>query len=97
MAKKRKAREESDVDVILDDRGSTHGKFADNASIAETLREIWRASPNWENLTPGQQLALDEIALKTARILSSGSDPKLAEHWDDVIGYATLGRRDCVR
>lgn len=80
---------------ILVRRGKTHGDFKDNAEIANDLRSVMRGGPNWENILPEQRLALDEIALKIARILSAGSDPTFAEHWNDIEGYAKLGGRQC--
>lgn len=77
--------------ATLADRGKTHGNFMDNSTIGMLLRCTWRAAPNWNRLSPVQQLALDEIALKIARILSAGSDPNNPEHWHDLAGYAILG------
>lgn len=80
-----------EINRVLDERGKTHGLFSENAAIAMETRSIWHQSPNWPNLSPSQQLALDEIALKIARILSTGSDPKATEPWVDVAGYSALG------
>lgn len=78
------------IPTILQQRGSTHGDFTDNGEIAMELRTVMHNSPNWANLAPFQQLALDEDALKTARILSRGSDPNFLEHWKDKAGYASV-------
>lgn len=59
------------------------------------LREEMRVMGNWNALHSSQQLALDEIALKLARILSPGADPHLKEHWHDIQGYAKLGENAC--
>lgn len=79
------------IDDVLKQRSRTHGSFIDNACIALTLRRIFRESPNWNNLMPAQQLALEEMALKQARILSAGGAAYEVEHWNDIAGYATLG------
>lgn len=79
-----------DVKEILEQRGNTHGSFDDNASIVQDLRRVMRESPNWAYLSAVQQLALEEDALKTARILSSGADHNNPEHWKDKAGYAQL-------
>jgi hypothetical protein len=85
------------VSATLQQRGGTHGKFTDNAAIAQDLRTRMRAAPNWDKQHPAQQLALDEIALKIARILSDGADPAFAEHWHDIQGYAKLGEQACSK
>lgn len=83
------------VDDILQRRGQTHGDFSDNAQIALELRATMRAAPNYENLFPAQRLALEEIALKMARLLSEGAPIDFKETWDDIAGYATLGGNAC--
>lgn len=79
------------VKTILKQRAGSHGAFEDNAKIALALRAVFRAAPNWSRLPEAQQLALDEMALKQARLLSAGSDASFAEHWHDIAGYARLG------
>lgn len=81
------------VNQVLEERGRTHGLFSENAVLTMETRAIWHAAPNWQHLSPSQQLALDEIALKVARILSTGTNPKDTEHWLDGAGYFTLGAR----
>jgi len=76
---------------ILEQRGNTHGSFSDNARIATATRELWRDTANWSKLRPTQRLALEEIALKIARILSAGSDCSNPEHWHDGAGYFMKG------
>jgi hypothetical protein len=49
-----------------------------------------KSGTNWISLSDGQAEALEMIAGKIARILSG--NPDFADHWDDVIGYAQLGR-----
>jgi hypothetical protein len=81
------------IDEVLKDRGQTHGLFSENAVMTQELRTTFRLAPNWELLSPSQRLALDEIALKIARMLSTGVDPKNPEHFLDICGYAALGAR----
>lgn len=83
---------ESRAEQISSERGKTHGSFATNADIAMRARLANRTYGWWGLLTPVQQLALDEIELKKARILSGSADFK--EHWDDIAGYANLGGKD---
>jgi len=75
---------------LLAERNSTHGDFESNALISQMLKEIFHESDGWSKLTYPQKEALDMIALKVSRILSGNSD--FADHWDDIIGYASLGR-----
>jgi len=85
------------VEDIIAERGRTHGLFSDNGQIAQDTRELWRRAPNWHALQAEQQLVLDEIALKVARLLSTGSDPNFVEHWDDIAGYAVKGSQACKK
>lgn len=74
-------------------RGQTHGNFINNADIALTLRSVMRSANNWQRLSRSQQLALEEIALKIARITTG--DPKFRDSWLDLVGYSKLGMMDC--
>lgn len=80
--------------AILLQRGTTHGDFGDNAKYALQARDLMRSMvPGWSNCTAEQRLALDEMQLKIARILSGGQ--KVKEHWDDLGGYSMLGGKAC--
>lgn len=83
-----------EVKKILEQRGSAYGPFFDNAGIAQTMKEMMRLTPNWRNLTPVHREALDLMALKVSRILSSDADPHYADNWNDIAGYASLAARD---
>lgn len=87
----------NNVDSILEQRAGSHGAFEDNARIAIALRAIYREAPNWARMPDAQKLALDEIALKIARLLSAGSDNNFADHWLDQVGYVTLGLQACSK
>lgn len=78
---------------LLQERGKTHGDFTQNAIYGQHLRTIFRSSPQWLNLPPVQREALDMMATKISRILSGNGDHP--DHWDDLIGYATLARNAC--
>lgn len=82
------------VKEILAQRGPVYGPFYDNAGIAQSTKDMWRATPNWKNLTSVQREALDLIALKVSRVLSDGADPDHADNWLDIAGYATLAAKD---
>lgn len=82
------------LEAILAERGPRYGPFSDNATIAQTLKEIYRQAPNWDKLSPVQRETMDLIALKQSRILSTGADPAYRDNWDDIAGYATLAAKD---
>ena len=76
------------ADEIISTRALTHGRFIDTATIAQNLKAA--ASNPVYRLEPNQREALDMIFVKMARILSG--DPSNADHWDDIAGYAQLGK-----
>lgn len=81
------------IETTLDQRGKTHGNFSDNATVALQIRDIMRSmKPHWSNLSAEQRLALEEIALKIARICSGGNT---IDSWHDIGGYAALGEKAC--
>lgn len=84
----------STLNTILAERGPRYGPFSDNAVIAQSLKEIMHNSPNWRKLTSVHQEALDLIAMKISRILSTGADLTHRDNWDDIAGYATLATKD---
>ncbi len=83
------------VDALLDTREKTHGDFSEVASVAQTLKYAFTASPNWQALVPAQKEALDLITTKLARILCG--NPNEIDHWKDGAGYFTLGEKACKR
>lgn len=85
------------VQAILDERGSRYGSFVDNARISTALYAILLTED--ENRTQSRKQyplathqleALKMICHKIARILSG--DPSYADNWDDIAGYAQLGK-----
>lgn len=83
------------TDALLTERGTTHGKFEDNARYGQMLRHQFRQSKGWENATHVQREALDYIAGKLSRILSG--QPGHADHFRDIAGYAELAARECEK
>ena len=75
---------------LLQNREKTHGSYPSTAKLSQALKDTMKSGPNWIRLSDAQAEALEMIALKIARILSG--DPEYPDHWDDVIGYAKLGR-----
>jgi len=84
------------TDALLAERGRTHGRFEDHASITQQIKRIIiaevcvRHNEDRPSLTDGQLEALEMIAHKIGRILAGDAD--YADHWDDIAGYALLGR-----
>jgi hypothetical protein len=85
----------TDSNALLTERGTTHGKFADNARNGQALRDLFRASPYWATMDPVHREALDMMACKVSRILSGQAG--FADHWLDIEGYARLAREGGVR
>jgi 1,2-phenylacetyl-CoA epoxidase PaaB subunit len=78
----------TDVNQILEQRGSTHGSYRLQGSFAAALKAHFRAQEGYIRLEAWQKDALDMIAVKISRILHGNPDVK--DHWDDIAGYATL-------
>jgi hypothetical protein len=82
--------EDTNVDKILDERGSRYGSFEDVAGFAQAMKEHIRDSLNDRSLIlqADQQEALDMIASKLGRIING--DPNYVDSWVDIAGYAQL-------
>jgi hypothetical protein len=78
----------SDLDNTLEERGTRYGELIDNGGVAQALKKVFRAAPNWSRLAADQQEALDQIASKVSRALTG--DPEYSDNWHDIAGYATL-------
>ena len=80
----------TDVDKVLDERGSRYGTFEGHATVAQCLKTVVRTNLMARNkvLKASQQEALDMIMHKIARIING--DPNYADSWIDVAGYAKL-------
>jgi hypothetical protein len=75
---------------ILHERARTHGDYA---AMAKTF-DFWaRTAINRagiDKMNAGQKFAFMMVMVKLARI--ANGDPDYVDHWDDVAGYARLGR-----
>lgn len=82
------------IQQILNERGTTHGDFAENASISQSLKAVVRSSANWREgrMSASQMESIDMILHKIGRI--AAGDPYFADHWVDISGYATLAARE---
>lgn len=77
-----------EISDVLAERQKTHGSFGDHARIAQALKEIMHASPNWEKFTPVYKEGLEMIAHKIARVCSGNAYHD--DHVVDIQGYAKL-------
>lgn len=80
--------------ALTAERRATHGDWKTTARAANrlklALRESLVESAQPTKLNAQQLEALDMILGKIARIVSG--DPNHPDHWDDIAGYALLGR-----
>lgn len=72
----------------IEQREATHGDYRLQASAAQALKDIMRASPGWEAMTPAAKESCDMIAVKLSRVVNGSPDEP--DHWTDIAGYATL-------
>ncbi len=81
----------ADIDKILAERGKTHGDFSNQAECAQDLKKAFYAWAQYNTkLTPYMKEAVDMILHKLAR--AATGDPFVQDHWDDIAGYAFLGK-----
>lgn len=76
---------------LLDERGSTHGDFTDNARISQGIKQVMYTSKNWNEMHDIHREALEYIAGKIGRILSGQYD--FDDAYDDIAGYAQLPKK----
>ena len=75
---------------IVARRARTHGSFEVGARVAQQIKAAVAGGLDGRRLTSAQAEALDLIATKVGRIVAG--DAGFADHWDDIAGYAALGR-----
>lgn len=80
------------TDEILNEREKTHGDYS---KVSLVTIDLWNAvnkdrEIEYGPLTVEQKLAVSMILHKIARIICG--DPNFSDHWDDIAGYAMLGK-----
>jgi hypothetical protein len=75
------------LDELIAARQPTHGDFAETAAIAQALKAVFAAA-GADRFEPVQREALDQIAVKLARICAG--DPTCADHWLDLAAMPSL-------
>ena len=78
---------------ILGERAKTHGDWRETSEVAQRLVAAV-SSHGQMRLSPQQREAVEMILRKVARIVCG--DPAHPDHWDDIIGYARLGKGECA-
>lgn len=76
------------TDNLLIERNKTHGDWKAQAECAASLKLVIAAHD--KNLPSYKREALDMIATKMSRILCGNAH--FEDHWDDIAGYAQLGK-----
>lgn len=84
----------NDPQALTNERGTTHGDWIQQSMLGNSLKRLMRGSQNWDDLKPHQAEALDMIATKISRILTGNQNEP--DHWDDISGYAFLGKKGHV-
>ena len=86
----------TDINTILAERGTNYGKFEDHARLSQGIKATMKQGRNWPFLDNDMEEALEMVAHKIARILNG--DPKYADSWVDIAGYAQLvANRLCTK
>ena len=78
----------------LNERELRYGKFADNAYLAQSLRNLMRTADGWYKMPDTQREALDNIMGKIARQINGAKD--YPDNFHDIAGYATLAEKDIL-
>lgn len=79
-------------EALTNVRKSTHGNWAEQSRVFDNLMFQLTNSANWASgkLNHMQRSSLTNIAQKMSRICTG--DPTVEDHWDDIQGYAHLGK-----
>ena len=77
----------TEIREVLEQRGSVHGPFRDQATMAQNLKFVARMA-NWNALEPWKREAIDMVLHKLSRALIGASN--FEDHWIDIIGYTQL-------
>lgn len=78
----------TDIDKILAERAKTHGDYTEHADCTQEIMAVLMKHRRWTDLTADQRETLHMIAHKMGRVVTG--NPNVADHWDDIAGYAKL-------
>lgn len=76
------------IEETLAEREKTYGDYERVALISQVIKDILQEGAQHKYLKAYQLESLDMIANKMARIVNG--DPKYADSWHDIEGYARL-------
>lgn len=82
----------SEIEAILNERGSRYGDFGTQAKAAQAIRDAFKNTPNWSLLPPYMREGLDLVATKISRMLCG--DLLYLDNVVDIIGYMTLVKEE---
>jgi len=80
------------IETILAARKKTHGDYADQAALAQSLKRMLRNTRNWEKMDFCQAQSMEAFCDKISRVLTGDNDE--IDHWQDISGYAQLVVKD---
>lgn len=78
----------TDIDKILAERAKTHGDYTEHADCTQEIMDVLMKHRRWVDLAADQKETLHMIAHKMGRVVTG--NPNVADHWDDIAGYAKL-------
>jgi hypothetical protein len=77
----------TNIEKVLEERGSRYGKFEDNARITQQLMEVLASGPNFHLFEDMHKEIYHMICHKMARAVCG--DPNYDDNPRDIAGYAT--------
>lgn len=80
-----------DAQHLTQTRRATHGDWKEQSRMADDFLNLLENSRNWKTMAPYQRIALLMILTKVSRIATGNADED--DHWDDIGGYARLGKQ----
>jgi len=78
----------TNIDEILAERAKTHGDYTEHADCTQEIMAVLAKHRRFAGLAADQKETLHMIAHKMGRVVTG--NPDIAEHWDDIAGYAKL-------
>jgi hypothetical protein len=78
----------TNIDDILAERAKTHGDYTEHADCTQEIMAVLAKHRRYSGLAPDQKETLHMIAHKMGRVVTG--NPDIADHWDDIAGYAKL-------
>lgn len=76
------------TEVLLQERGSSHGDFREQFKVAQKLKEVCFDQWGYFDIDPVLREAIEMDLMKLSRILTG--QPLFEDHWADRVGYLSL-------